>query len=61
MKNYVVLFYKTAPNSSDAKHLLKRFDIVSDSPSGALVLAEQQLQENLADADHIEVISTTHG
>lgn len=57
MADYRVLFYKTMRVTEDhaSKHLLGQFDITSDSPSGALVLAERQLKDNLADADCIEV------
>lgn len=58
MADYRVLFYRTLLTSKDhiSKHLLGQFDITSDSPSGALVLAEQQFQCDLADADRIEVM-----
>lgn len=58
MTDYRVLFYKTLRVTGDqaSKHLLGQFDVASDSPSGALVLAERQLKDNLADADRIEVM-----
>lgn len=58
MADYRVLFYRTLLTSKDqlSKHLLGQFDITSDSPSGALVLAERQFPHNLADVDRIEVM-----
>jgi len=56
MATYRVLFYKMSPTSTNqaSKQLLGQFDITSDSASGALVLAERQL-DDLASADRIEV------
>lgn len=58
MTDYRVLFYKTLPSAKDhvSKQLLGQFDINTDSPSGALVLAERQMRDDLANADRIEVI-----
>ena len=56
--DYRVLFYKNLLTYKDqaSKLLLGQFDITSDSPSGALVLAERHLRHDLADADRIEVM-----
>lgn len=61
MSNYRVFFYKTllTTKGQNAKHLLGQFDITSDSPSGALILAERQLTSGLADADRIEVMQSS--
>ena len=58
MANYRVLFYKTllTPKDQTSKRLLGQFDITSDSPSGALVVAEQHLGPDLTNADRIEVM-----
>lgn len=60
MARYHVLFYKNLLSSDghNFKCLERQIDVQSDSPSGALILAEQNLAPPL-DADTIEVIHVT--
>jgi len=57
MFNYLVTFYKTLLNSEGHEQscVQRKIDVCSDSPSGALVLAEQQLGRKLPDFDRVEV------
>ncbi|WP_213770523.1 hypothetical protein [Bradyrhizobium sp. dw_78] len=55
MANYRVKFFKIAPGSTGHKHLQQQFDVVSESPSGALVLAEAQVKDAADLLDCIEV------
>lgn len=59
MWNYRVCFYKTVLNSSghSFKCLQQKIDISSETPSGALVLAERQLEHELTGIDSVEVHS----
>lgn len=58
MNSYRVYFYKDLLNSDGHrfKCLQREIDVLSDSPSGALVLAEQQIDNDRLDADRIEVM-----
>jgi hypothetical protein len=64
MPNFRVSFYGTALSASGhgSKHLLRRLDLTSDSPSGALVEAERLFKKDSLAADRVEVahISSSH-
>ena len=58
MSQFRVSFYKTLQSASghSSKHLQKQLDLTSDSPSGALVAAEQLFDEHGLEADCVEVV-----
>jgi hypothetical protein len=58
MNSYRVSFYKDLLNSDghSFKCLQRQIDVQSDDPSHALVLAEQQIDNDRLDADCIEVM-----
>ena len=58
MSEFRVSFYKTLRNASgrSAKHLQRQLDLTSNSPSGALVAAEQLLDQRALEADCVEVV-----
>jgi hypothetical protein len=61
MTKYRVLAYRTATFAKyvdSPKVLLGVVELSSDSPSGALVAAERQLEDALLKADRIEVVRT---
>jgi hypothetical protein len=64
MSKFRVSFYKTLRHASghSSKHLLKELDLTSDSPSGALVAAEQLIDPREADCVEVLNISpASHG
>jgi hypothetical protein len=58
MNSYRVSFYKDLLNSDghSFKCLQRQIDVKSDGPSRALVLAEQQIDNDRLDADCVEVM-----
>ena len=58
MNSYRVLFYKDLLNSDghSFKCLQQQIDVHSDSPSGALMLAEASIDNDRLDADCVEVV-----
>jgi hypothetical protein len=57
MPEFRVSFYKTLQDASghSSKHFQRRLDLTSDSPSGALVAAEQLFDPRCLEADCVEV------
>jgi hypothetical protein len=58
MREFRVSFYKTRRNASghSSKHLQRQFELTSDSPSGALVVAERLFDQRDLEVDWIEVV-----
>ena len=58
MPEFRVSFYKTVQNASGhgSKHLQRKFDLTSDSPSGALVAAERLFDQRALEVDRVEVV-----
>lgn len=66
MSKFRVSFYKTLRHASghSSKHLLTQLDLTSDSPSGALVAAEQLIDQRDSESDCVEVVTispASHG
>jgi hypothetical protein len=66
MREFRVSFYKTLRDASghSSKHLQRQFDLASDSPSGALVAAEQLFDQCGLGVDCVEVVGispASHG
>jgi hypothetical protein len=59
MSEFRVSFYKTLRNAGGhiSKHLQRQFDLISDSPSGALVAAEQLFDPRGFETDCVEVVN----
>jgi hypothetical protein len=58
MAAFSVNFYKTLQieGGHRSKHLQRRFVLTSDSPSGALVAAEQMFDQRALEFDCVEVV-----
>jgi hypothetical protein len=59
MSKFRVTFYKSLPhaNGGSSKHRQRQFDLTADSPSGALVEAEQLFDPCGSETDCIEVVN----
>jgi hypothetical protein len=61
MREFRVSYYTTPRHASghSSKHLQRQFDLISDSPSGALVAAERLFDRVGLDVDCVEVVDVS--